>query len=148
MEALRRTSRTTLAVATAILIFVALLAAYVLDLTNNESGDADYVGWLIVSVVSSAIAAGLLLRFVPATESETSDENKPARRGLVLGALSFVTIVGFWTGLPFALGVPALVLGAEGRARSETQGHAGEAAAAMLLAAVAIIASIVFAITG
>jgi hypothetical protein len=148
MEFLRRTPRTTLAVATAVLIFVALLAAYVLDLTNNESGDADYVGWLIVSAVSSAIAAALLLRFVPATESEASDDNKPARRGLVLGAVSFVAILAFWTGLPFALGVPALVLGAEGRARSQTQGHAGEATAALVLAGFAIVASLVLCITG
>src|SRR4051812_47059111 len=112
METLRRASRTSLAIGTAVLIFAALLAAYVLDLTNNEEGDSDLRGWLIVSVVASLIAAALLLRFVPATEADTSDENKPAKRGLILGILSLMTGAAFWTGLPFAIGVPALVLGA------------------------------------
>jgi hypothetical protein len=148
VETLRHTSRTTLAALTAVLIFVSLLFAYVLDVTNNESGDADVRGWLIVSVIASLIAAALLLRFVPATEAEASDENKPARRGLVLAVVALVTVVGFWTGLPFALGVPALVLAAEGRARSAQQGHAGEATAAALIAAFAILASVVLSVTG
>jgi hypothetical protein len=46
-------SRGTLAAATAVLIFVALLFGYVLDVTNNEEGDSDVVGWLIVSAVAS-----------------------------------------------------------------------------------------------
>ena len=70
MDALRTIDRRALAAATAVLIFVALLFAYVLDVTNNEGGDADVVGWLIVSVVASLIAALLLLRFVPASESD------------------------------------------------------------------------------
>jgi hypothetical protein len=88
METLRRLPRTTLAAATAVLIFVALLFGYVLDVTNNEEGDADVRGWLIVSVVASLLAAALLLRFFPATESDAGPDNKPARRGLVLSVLS------------------------------------------------------------
>jgi hypothetical protein len=61
MDALRTLSRTTLAAATAVLIFVALLFGYVLDITNNEDGEGDVVGWLIVSVVASLVAAALLL---------------------------------------------------------------------------------------
>ena len=148
MEALRTVSRSTLAAATALLIFVALAFAYVLDVTNNESGDSDVVGWLIVSAVSSLIAAALLVRFVPATEADPSTENKPARRGLILGVLSLVTVVAFWTGLPFALGVPALALAASGSARAPQQGHGGQATAATALAALAIVAAIVLCITG
>jgi hypothetical protein len=148
MEALRRTPRTTLAALTAVLIFVALLFGYVLDVTGNEEGDADIAGWLIVSAIASAIAAALLLRFVPASESEAGTDNTPARRGLVLAVASLVTIVAFWTGLPFALGVPALVLAAEGRARSPQQGRNAEATAALVIAGFAVIASIVLCITG
>jgi hypothetical protein len=111
-------SRRTLAAATAVLIFVALLFGYVLDVTNNEEGDADVVGWLIVSAVASLIAAALLMRFVPASEADPGGDNKPARRALILGALSVITLAIFWTGLPFALGVPALALAATGRARA------------------------------
>jgi hypothetical protein len=77
IEALRKLSRATLAGATAGLIFVALLFAYVLDVTNNEEGDADVRGWLIVSVVASVLGAALLLRFFPATESDPDPGNKP-----------------------------------------------------------------------
>ena len=148
MEALRTVSRSTLAAATALLIFVALAFAYVLDVTNNESGDSDVVGWLIVSAVASVIAAALLVRFVPATEADPGTENKPARRGLILGVLSLVTVVAFWTGLPFALGVPALALAASGSARAPQQGHGGQATAATALAALAIVAAIVLCIAG
>jgi hypothetical protein len=141
-------SRRNLAAATAVLIYVALLFAYVLDVTNNEEGDADVVGWLIVSAVASLIAALLLMRFVPATEAEPSGDNKPARRALVLGVLSLITVAVFWTGLPFALGVPALALAATGQARAPQEGHGGQATAAAVLATVAIVVSILFCITG
>jgi hypothetical protein len=148
MEALRTLPRRTLAAATAVLIFVALLFGYVLDVTNNEEGDADVVGWLIVSAVASLIAAVLLMRFVPATESDPDGANKPARRALVLGVLSLITVAVFWTGLPFALGVPALALAATGQARAPQAGHGGQATAAAVLAALAIVVSIVFLVTG
>ena len=148
MEAVRRIPRTTLAVATAVLIFVALLLAYVLDVTNNDSGDADVGGWLIVSVIASLLAAALLLRFVPATESDTEPVNKPARRGLVLSILSVISFPVFWTGLPFVVGVPALVLAAEGQARAPQQGHGGEASGTAVLAVVAMVAAFVVCVVG
>lgn len=148
MDALRKQSRTTLAAATAVLIFVALLFGYVLDVTNNEEGDADILGWLIVSVVASVLAAALLLRFVPATESDGDSVNKPARRGLVLSVLSVITFPVFWTGLPFVFGAPGLVLAAEGQARAPQQGRGGEATAAAVLAVLAIVATVVLCVTG
>jgi hypothetical protein len=106
------------------------------------------VGWLIVSAVSSAIAAALLIRFVPATEADPDTDNKPARRALILAVLSVVTFVVFWTGLPFAFGVPALALAATGSARAPQQGHGGQATAATALATLAIVAAIVLCIVG
>ena len=146
MEALRTLPRRTLAAATAVLIFAALAFAYVVDVKDDEEGDA--VGWLIVSALASVIAAALLLRFVPASESDPGTDNKPARHALILGVLSLLTIVVFWTGLPFALGVPALALAATGRDRAPQQGHGGQATAAAVLAALAIVLSIVVCITG
>jgi hypothetical protein len=148
MEALRALSRTTLAAATTVLIFVALLFGYVLDVTKNEDGEGDPLGWLIVSVIASVLAALLLLRFVPATESDGDPANKPARRGLVLSVLSFIALPVFWTGLPFVLGVPGLVLAAEGRARAPQQGRGGEASAAAVLAVLAIVLAFVVCVVG
>jgi hypothetical protein len=148
MEALRALSRTTLAAATTVLIFVALLFAYVLDVTKDEDGEGDVVGWLIVSVVASVVAAVLLLRFVPATESDGDSANKPARRGLVLSVLFVLMLAVFWTGLPFALGVPGLVLASEGRARAPQQGRGGEATVAAVLAVLAIVLAFVVCVVG
>ncbi len=146
MEALQTISRRTLAAVTTVLIFAALGFAYVVGVSDDEEGDV--AGWLIVSALASLIAAALLLRFVPASESDPDGDNKPARHALILGVLSLVTIVVFWTGLPFALGVPALALAATGRARAPQQGHGGQATAAAVLAALAIVLSIVVCITG
>src|SRR3954447_27094609 len=136
MEALRRTPRTTILAVTAAILIIATACGYWL-LTND---DKEYVGWIIVSVVGTLIAAGLLLRFVPATEAET-DGNAPARRALVLGAVALVTCVVFWTGLPIVLGIPALVLAAEGHARAAAAGQGGEAIAGAVLGSFAALAT-------
>ena len=143
----RTLSRRTLAAATAGLIYVALLLAYVLDVTNNEEGAGDVVGWLIVSTVASVIAAVLLL-LVPASESNRDGSNRPARQALILAVLSVITFVIFWTGLPFAFGVPALALASTGRARAAQEGRGGEATAAIVLAVVAIVAALALCVAG
>jgi hypothetical protein len=138
MEALRRTSRMTILVVTAAILIISLACGYWLV----AGGDDEVVGWIIVSVVGTAILAALLLRFVPATEAEM-DGNAPARRALVLGAVALVTCAVFWTGLPIVIGVPALVLAAEGRARAETHGQGGEATAGAVLGGFAALATVV-----
>ena len=143
METLRRTPRETILVATAAILIISTACGYWLV----AGGSNEYLGWVIVSVVGTLIAAALLLRFVPATEADT-DGNAPARRSLVLGVIALVTIAVFWTGLPIVVGIPALVLGAEGRARAGTYGHGGEATAGALLGAVAALAAAVILITG
>lgn len=140
MGALRTIPRPALAAGTAILIFVGLLFAYVVDVTENGSGDPG--GWLFVSVVASLIAASLLVRYVPAVERDPDLENKPARRALLLSILALITFPAFWLGLPFVLGVPALVLAAEGQARAPDQGHGAEAVAASAVALVAIVSAL------
>jgi hypothetical protein len=142
METLRRTPRTTILAVTAAILIISTACGYWLV----AGGDDQIVGWIIVSVVGTLIAAGLLLRFVPDTEAET-DGNAPARRALVLGAVAFVTCAVFWTGLPIVVGIPALVLAAEGRARAETYGQAGEATAGAVLGGVAALAATVLLIT-
>ena len=145
MEWLRRTPRTTIfAIADAVLV-ISLACGYWLLVGDNE--DKEYLAWVIVSVIGTMILAALLLRFVPATEAET-DGNAPARRALVLGVLALVTCVVFWTGAPIVLGVPALVLGAEGRARAATYGNGAEATAGAVLGGFAALATVVLLITG
>jgi Family of unknown function (DUF6410) len=90
-------------------------------------------------------------RFRSRTSGSARDpdrDNKPARRALILSVLSVVTLAFFWTGLPFALGVPALALAGTGRARAPQEGHAGQATSAAILAALAIVVAIVFCVVG
>jgi hypothetical protein len=136
MEALRTTPRTTILVVTAAILIISTACGYWLV----AGGDDEIVGWIIVSAVGTLIAAALLLRFVPATEAET-DGNAPARRALVLGALALITCLVFWTGLPIILGIPALVLAAEGRARAASFGQGGEATAGAVLGGFAALAT-------
>ena len=145
MEALRHTSRTTILAVTAAINTIALAFGY--WILVDEGDDKEYLAWVVVSIVGALILAALLLRFVPATEAE-SDGNAPARRALVLGVVALVTCVVFWTELPIIIGVPALVLAAEGRARSGTYGQEGEATAGAVLGGFAAIAAIVLLITG
>jgi hypothetical protein len=145
METLRHTPRTTILGVAVAINTIALAFGYWILVDKGD--DKEYLGWVIVSVVGALILAALLLRFVPATEAET-DGNAPARRALVLGVVALVTCVVFWTGLPIVVGVPALVLAAEGRARAATHGQGGEATAGAVLAGFAILATIVLLITG
>jgi hypothetical protein len=140
VAALRTIPRPALAASTAVFIFVALFFAYVLDVTNNGSGDVG--GWLFVSVVASLIAAALILRYVPNAESDSDLDNKPARRALLLSILALISFPAFWLGLPFVLGVPALVLAAEGQARAPDQGRGAEAVAAAAVALLALISAL------
>jgi hypothetical protein len=116
--------------------------------TNNEAGKGDVRGWLIVSTVASGIAAVLLLRLVPASESNRDGTNKPARQALILAVLSVITFVVFWTGLPFAFAVPALALASTGHARAPQEGRGGEASAATVLAVLAIVAALALCVAG
>ena len=142
METLRRTPRTTILAVTAAILIISTACGYWLVAGGND----EIVGWIIVSVVGTLIAAGLLLRFVPATETE-ADGNAPARRGLVLGAVALLTCLVFWTGLPIVLGIPALVLAAEGRARAATYGQGSEATAGAILGGFAALATTILLIT-
>src|SRR3954452_8747975 len=142
MERLRQTPRTTLLAITVVAIAFALAFGYWIG-----EDDPDYVGWIIATAVGSLVAAGLLLRFVAATEAE-SDGNAPARRAVVLGVVALVTLVVFWLGIPIAIGVAALVLGIEGRAREATYRQGGEATAGAVLGAFAVLVGFILPISG
>ena len=144
MEALRHTPRTTILGVTAAINTIALAFGWWI---LADEGDKQVVGWVIVSIAGALILAALLLRFVPATEGET-EGNAPARRALVLGVVALVTCAVFWTGLPIVIGVPALLLAAEGRARAATYDQGGEAMAGAVLGGFAALAAIVLLITG
>ena len=141
MHALARTPRATLLGATAVLTAGALAVAF---LQGGEDENGDVVGWLIMSALSIAVAAVFLLRVVPNAERAGTAERTSATLGLV----AFVSLIVFWTGLPFALGVPAAVLGASALERHPHGARRGEATAALVLAAAAIALGLVLCVVG
>ena len=122
MESIRRLTHTQLLLGAAVLILVGNAFA-------DLSGDSDVRAFVIISVVAIAIAAFLVLWLVP-REEDQAGSHRPGRTALILGILAFITLVAFWTALPFALGVPALYLGAlaQSRAREGRPAAAGETA--------------------
>jgi hypothetical protein len=116
MESIRRLTPPQLLVGAALLIVVGLAFAYLLDVGGNDDS-SDVAGFVTVSIVAIAIAAFLVLWLVP-REAGQAGAHRPGRTSLILGILAVLTLIGFWTALPFVLGVPALYLGAVGQDRA------------------------------
>jgi hypothetical protein len=162
VESIRRLTPPQLLVGAAALIVIGLAFAY---LVAGDDDGADVAGFVIVTVVAIAISAFLALWLVP-REEEQAGVHRPARTSLILSILAVITLFGFWTGLPFALGVPALYLGAVGQARAreaaapdesdvatpaETPSErlgGGEALAGTVLAAAALVLGLLLCIGG
>lgn len=91
------------------------------DLTDNESGENgsdELVGWLIMMAVLGAIAFAVYrFWFTAAAQAEVAPNTV-----LVAGALAFVTVAAFWSGLPAIFAVGALVLGRRGGGPKATIG--------------------------
>lgn len=103
-------------------------------LTEGENGGAGPFG--VGAVVTLIVAALLFGRVVP-----RSKDGSAARVGLLLAALSVLTLVAFWSGLPQILAPAAIVLGL-GAPRS------GESIAAVAIGSVAYAASLVAVFVG
>jgi hypothetical protein len=139
---LTRSSPASLLGATAFLILVGLALANFL----GDDGNGGVGPYLALSAVSIGVAAFILLRVVPqAVRPLTGDAG---RTGLILAVLALVLVVVFWTGLPFALGVPAMFLGAAGRERTPESGQGGQATAALAVGALAVVLAFVACIVG
>lgn len=148
-ERLRRLPHRTVFAAGVVLILVAQAFANFLALGGSDEGDdAEVLPFFILSAIAILVLAGMMLRLVPRTESDPDTGNKPARIGLVLAVAALVTVVAFWSTLPIALGLPALILGAEAGSRAPSQGRGAEATATMVIAAVAVVAGFVFCVIG
>lgn len=149
MSVIHRFSKTQLLALTGVLVLVALALANFIDVTgNDESDDADVGGFVILSAFAIAVAALLLFVVAPRAERR-ADGNRPATLALVLGLLALLTVSAFWSGLPFALGVPAVFLGTVGAERANAgHGRRSQAVAGVALGAVAVVAGGVFCVIG
>ena len=103
--------------------------------TEGENGGAG--PFIVTSVIAIVAAAVLFGRVVPSA----IEGPRPARTALVLAALTILTGVVFWTGLPQVLGPAAIVLGLAAP-------RSGESVAAVAIGSLAYVASLVGCVVG
>lgn len=98
-------------VAAAALTAIALAAGNFGAAEGENGGAGPYAITLGVSLLLAAVLFGWA---IPRTE-------RPARAGLIAGAIGALSVAVFWTGFPYVLGPAAIVLGLAGRARADTR---------------------------
>lgn len=104
----------------------------------------DVIGMFVTMAVVLAIGAALLLWLVP---RERLVPQRASRTALILGVLSIIAGLIFWTGLPLAIGAAAIALGLSQRESSASEGR-GMATAGVVLGGIAVLASFVLLLIG
>lgn len=137
--------RTALLVATALIVPALAIAELVKGGMDDEVGTEDLIGFVVFTVIAIAVAAMLLLRVLPAAERKPDGKSRLTRMGLVLGVLGLLSVVAYWSGLPFALGVAAAVAGRDSGGRID---EVSRATAAIALGGLAVLGGVVAAIAG
>jgi hypothetical protein len=116
-------------------------------LTDNPS-TGDVIGMIVITLIMLGLMAAIFLRLIPRQLAAADGVNRPARTGLILGIVSAVALVVFWTGLPFPLGAGAVALGLAGRELAPRAGDGGRATAALVLGALAVLLAFVGLLVG
>jgi hypothetical protein len=96
---------------------LALLVDQVIDHAIDES--PAFTTFLVFGAVNLGLAVGIFGYLVPTAEESEAKENRPAQFGFALSLLALVTIIVYWTALPFVLGAGGAVLGRIGERRGE-----------------------------
>ena len=120
-------------VAAVILAALALSGANFFGEEGENGGLGAYVSMLAVSI---AIAVTVFGWAIPRTD-------RPARGGLVAGALAVLSLPVYWTGIPYVLGPAAIALGLLGRARPDSRVAATTAVVLGALATAAGVAAVI-----
>lgn len=119
---------------------VAIYGAYG-DPHSQASQESAVPFLVIVDVVVTALLFGLL---VPRALRSGS-----VRWGLITSIVSVVALAAFWSGVPIAVGAAGALIGAQGRQRARDNGtRAGGHTAALVLGAVAVVATVAWTVLG
>lgn len=104
---------------------VALLALLVDQLIDHAIDERPaFVTFLVLGAINLGLAIAIFGLLVPSAEASQSAENLPAQLGFGLSLAAIVTIIVYWTAIPFVLGAGGAVLGRIGEHRAEDR--AGE----------------------
>jgi len=126
-----------IAIVAAILLLIGMPVGWLPGSTS------DAIGLTVIGLAVLAIMAGLVLWLVPRERLAPQRANRSA---LILGIVSILVGLVFWTGLPFAVGAAAIALGLSQR-ETATEGR-GMATAAVVLGGIAILATFVLLLIG
>ena len=141
MTSITRLPRTTLLIAIAVIIVIAMLFAHGVVAASGDDTKSTG-GFIGASLFGIAVSAVLLLVAVPRIPE---DSRTVAVLGFGIGAV--VLCIAIWTALPFALGIAAIAAAAPGDDTPEGTAPAPSTAGA-LLGALAIVAALVLAVVG
>ncbi len=114
-----------LAIAAAVLLLIGMPISWLPD-----DGAA---GLIVVGLVSLGLLAANILWLVPRERAA----GRASRTSLILGIAAVVSIVVFWTGLPFALAPGAIALGLSAREAAST--GRGQPTASIALGCLALL---------
>jgi hypothetical protein len=128
----------------ALVCAVLLLIGMPIGYLPGSTGDV--IGLIGLSLFSLALMAWIVLWVVP--RERAAAPGRAARTALILGVLSLVTVLVFWTGIPFALGAGAIALGLSLRELAAASGERGKSTAAVVLGALAVVASFIVLLIG
>ncbi len=103
-------------------------------------------GWASLAVLVALVTVAVVLVGLATARARVAPPLRAARRALVLAVLGVLTVVVFWTGAPAVLAGGATGLALDARRRAGRL--PGTAAAAVALAALALVAAVVLAVTG
>jgi uncharacterized MnhB-related membrane protein len=134
--------RQQLLIVTSVIIVVAMLFANVVGLGDEVDEEGSVGAFIGLSIFGIAVTALLLLVAVPAVPREHR-----ANAVLAFGVAALVTVLAFYTALPFALGAAALHAAGPGEERIPQEGEA-PATAGVLIALLAIVGAFVLCIIG
>ena len=118
---------------TAVVAVLMVIYAVYGDSSSDQSQKDSLWQIVVLVLIVSALVFGLLLPWAA--------KRWPARAGLVVSILGFLSVAAFWSGLPIVLGGAGATLGLVGRERvAGTRGLASVAIAVGVVAAVLGIA--------
>ena len=117
------------------------VAAYFQNVWGNSPGENGGGAMMAFNIaINALVAAWLFLRVIP--RAIEAGPQAAAKRATLIGAVGFLFVVLFWTGLPFVLGPAAVVLALEARRR----GAGSAATAAAVLGGLAFVGAVVMTI--
>jgi hypothetical protein len=122
-----------------------MIAGMAVGWLTDDPSTGDVIGFAVIVVLWLVAIALLVTRFVPSWRAAGAE--RATKVGLIFGVLALITCVVFWTGLPFPLGVGAILLGLWARETGPANVR-GKATAALGLGAFAVLASFVVLLVG